>query len=719
MQITNCAALLLAVSVLLTACGSSDDSDNNTADTTAPSIFLLGNNPVDLTVGSNYTDSGATALDNIDGDISAKIISDFSAVDSSVTGSYTVTYNVSDSAGNVATQVTRTIMVVAQNASNNLPSVSVNAPANGATVSAIITLSADATDDVSVAGVQFQLDGINIGAEDITAPYSISFDTTTTSNGSHNLTAIARDSANQTRSDTVNVTVSNAAPMPPACSDSLDNDSDGLTDFPDDPGCVSATDTDEMDVPVNSVSVNPASKTLTIGAIQTIIATLSPGNASNKNVFWDSDTPSVATVSNSGVVTANSAGTATITVTTADGNKIATTVITVSPADSFVHFNNAKDIANDSVSGISSLDVGDLNGDGRGDIIAIEGGKHASGRKTFAWFEAPITIQGSWTRHEFGNNSQLRSFLGSAKLADMDGDGDLDLIVSSDNHSGSSKQADLYVYVNPGSGSVTGSWSFHRVTSSTLALHHINDMEIADLDADGKLDIIVRSLDPNQIHIFFQNSISSYTHKTINTNISQSEGLSVGFLDGDNLPDITYTGHWLKSPANPRTGNYTKLNIDSNYKNNNQNTKEAIGDIDGDGKNDVIISPAEAFRNGGNTILAWYKNPGNTSSNNWEKHIILNLTNNTHTVKLGDMDNDGDLDVITGTPWSNSASSISVNVYYNDSSGSFSAAQVVVSGKGLYSGVVFDIEGDGDLDIIGQNIYSRTSKPYVYENLLN
>jgi hypothetical protein len=391
----------------------------------------------------------------------------------------------------------------------------------------------------------------------------------------------------------------------------------------------------------------------------------------------------------------------------------------INKSNAQTEFENAKDVANGSVSGVSSLDVGDLNGDGRGDVIAIEGGKHAGGRKTFAWFEAPVTIEGSWTRHEFGNSSQLRSFLGSAKLADMDNDGDLDLILSSDNHSGNSKQADLYVYVNPGSGSVTGLWSFHRVTPSTLALHHINDMEIADLDGDNKLDIVVRSLEPNQIHIFFQNSISSYTQKIIDTNISQSEGLSVGLLDNDNLPDITYTGHWLKSPGNPRTQNYTKLNIDSNYKNINQNTKEAIGDIDGDGKNDVIISPAEAFRNGGNTVLAWYKNPGNTSSSNWEKHIILNSTNNTHTVKLGDMDNDGDLDVVTGTPWSNSVSSISVRVYYNNGSGSFGTAQVIVSGKGLYSGVVYDIEGDGDLDIIGQNVYANASKPYVYENLLN
>jgi len=377
-----------------------------------------------------------------------------------------------------------------------------------------------------------------------------------------------------------------------------------------------------------------------------------------------------------------------------------------------------KDVANDSVKGVSSMAAGDLNGDGRGDVVVIEGGKHAGGRKTFAWFAAPAAIRGNWTRHEFGNDNQLRSFLGSAQLADMDTDGDLDLVVSSDNHSGGSKQADVYVYVNPGAGSVTGNWSFNRVTPSTLALHHINDMEVADMDNDGKPDIVVRSLSPNQIHIFFQNSGSSYLHKVIDTNISSSEGLAVGEIDGDNLKDITFTGHWLKSPSNPRTQNYTRLNIDSNYKDVNQNTKEAIGDIDGDGLNDVIIAPAEAFRNGGNAALAWYKNPGNASSNNWQRNTIVALTNNTHTVKLGDMDNDGDLDVVTGIPWSNSVADVSVNAYYNNGSGSFGPVQLIESGKGLYSGAVYDIDGDGDLDIVGQNVYANNAKPYVYENLL-
>src|SRR5438552_3097473 len=75
------------------------------------------------------------------------------------------------------------------------------------------TVSANASDNVGVAGVQFLLDGVALGAEDTAAPYSISWDTSTATNGSHALTARARDAAgNQTTSAAVTVTVSNTAP---------------------------------------------------------------------------------------------------------------------------------------------------------------------------------------------------------------------------------------------------------------------------------------------------------------------------------------------------------------------------------------------------------------------------------------------------------------------------------------------------------------------------
>ena len=58
-----------------------------------------------------------------------------------------------------------------------------------------VTIAAGASDNVGVAGVQFNLDGANLGAEDVTAPYSVTWDTTKSTNASHVLSAIARDAA--------------------------------------------------------------------------------------------------------------------------------------------------------------------------------------------------------------------------------------------------------------------------------------------------------------------------------------------------------------------------------------------------------------------------------------------------------------------------------------------------------------------------------------------
>ena len=83
---------------------------NITPDVTIPVITLLGESEVSLELGSTYTDAGATAIDNIDGDITANIVT-VNSVDVNTVGTYTVTYNVSDAAGNAATQVTRTINI--------------------------------------------------------------------------------------------------------------------------------------------------------------------------------------------------------------------------------------------------------------------------------------------------------------------------------------------------------------------------------------------------------------------------------------------------------------------------------------------------------------------------------------------------------------------------------------------------------------------------------
>jgi len=83
---------------------------NAAADTTAPVITLTGSSTINLTVGDTFTDPGATATDAVDGDLTSSITSSGS-VDTSTAGTYTISYNVSDAAGNAATVVQRTVIV--------------------------------------------------------------------------------------------------------------------------------------------------------------------------------------------------------------------------------------------------------------------------------------------------------------------------------------------------------------------------------------------------------------------------------------------------------------------------------------------------------------------------------------------------------------------------------------------------------------------------------
>jgi hypothetical protein len=79
------------------------------------------------------------------------------------------------------------------------PNVAITTPASGSTVFSLFQVSADASDDVGVAGVQFLIDGQLLGAEATTAPYSIIWDTTSATSGNHVLTALARDFAGNTK----------------------------------------------------------------------------------------------------------------------------------------------------------------------------------------------------------------------------------------------------------------------------------------------------------------------------------------------------------------------------------------------------------------------------------------------------------------------------------------------------------------------------------------
>jgi glucose/arabinose dehydrogenase/PKD repeat protein len=116
-----------------------------------------------------------------------------------------------DSSGNRSPQATLTASTDA--CDTTPPQVAITAPTAGSTVGGITTIQASASDNKSVAGVRFKVNGADVGSEDTSAPYAADWDTTKVSNGPYSLTAIARDgSGNETTSTTVSARVFNQVP---------------------------------------------------------------------------------------------------------------------------------------------------------------------------------------------------------------------------------------------------------------------------------------------------------------------------------------------------------------------------------------------------------------------------------------------------------------------------------------------------------------------------
>jgi hypothetical protein len=124
-------------------------------------------------------------------------------------GSHTLTAIARDAAGNQTASAAITVNI--SNTDTTPPTVSMTAPANGATLSGTANLACTASDNVGVASVQFQIDGANVGTADTSAPYTFALNTASYPNGSHTLKAIARDAAgNQTTSAAITVNISNS-----------------------------------------------------------------------------------------------------------------------------------------------------------------------------------------------------------------------------------------------------------------------------------------------------------------------------------------------------------------------------------------------------------------------------------------------------------------------------------------------------------------------------
>ena len=189
------------------------DTEAPTVSITAPTAGATVSGTA-VTLSANATDNGsiASVRFRISGsydppDITAApytLTWDSTAV---TNGPHTITATATDAAGN---STDTTINVIVNNGGTN-PTVSITSPTEGATVTgSTVSVSAVASDNIGVSGVQFKLDGADLGAEVTAEPYTITWDSTTAVDGPHIISAVARDTdGNTTTSTDVNVTVDN------------------------------------------------------------------------------------------------------------------------------------------------------------------------------------------------------------------------------------------------------------------------------------------------------------------------------------------------------------------------------------------------------------------------------------------------------------------------------------------------------------------------------
>lgn len=249
-----------------------------------------------------------------------------------------------------------------------------------------------------------------------------------------------------------------------------------------------------------------------------------------------------------------------------------------------------------------------------------------------------------------------------------------------------------------------------------------HDIDIADIDGDGLKDIISDSYTNNSVVWYRQTSSNNWIQYVIDNDLRNAHDVKVGDIDGDNRTDIIAIGlsnsstnysqpngtlRWYKNPTDPtivNDWNITTIELSGDKASDGIMGARGLGleDIDNDGDLDIILGiDANTYTTSG--ALHWYKNPnGNDSLNasQWTKYVISKTVSNIAQVSSGDLDYDGNPDIVIGEH--HSENSGKTNIWfapYNPETVSLWSEKELSQNDSWGSDIV-DFDSDGYLDIL-------------------
>ena len=324
--------------------------------------------------------------------------------------------------------------------------------------------------------------------------------------------------------------------------------------------------------------------------------------------------------------------------------------------------------------------AGDINGDGCADVVVA--GDRGGG---LFWYAFPI-----WKKHPIDSGS----FSTDMQLADVDGDGDLDVIVPK-------REMGILWYENPTSKGdpAKDPWKRH-VIHADEDFHH--DVAVGDVDHNGRWDVVTRG---GQTRVFLQIAPDSWTRVVLPT--GGRGGTALGDLDRDDDLDIVQNGYWLECPGDPVHGQWKRHEIAAGWP---DDAGVAVADMNQDERLDVLLCPAESHGR-----LSWYEASADPKRGKWIEHVIDADVDFVHTFQVADMDNDADLDLVTSEM--EQSPRRRVCVYWNLGR-SLLWRQQIIATTGSHNIRVADFNRDGYLDIMGAN-HGNHGVPTPVEAWLN
>ena len=267
-------------------------------------------------------------------------------------------------------------------------------------------------------------------------------------------------------------------------------------------------------------------------------------------------------------------------------------------------------------------------------------------------------------------------------IADINGDGAMDVIVNGgiywlENPYGSNPKPDLKI-----------SWTLHNIDSSNKT----HDLAVGDINGDKKPDVVARvAFGPTTLYI--QDMADTWNKISLPT-APNGQGTALGDIDRDGKPDIIGNGYWLKQPSNPITETWTIYKISDWL----DGSAVAVYDINNDGRIDVFLSPTER----GTGKLAWFEAPVNPLTDTWIQHNLDDSRDHedVHKFHIADINKDGKPDLVFAEM--HQSPNHRVGVYYNKGNGA-SWAYGQIDTIGSHNIAIGDIDQDGDIDILGAN----------------